>query len=57
LPTASASRVNSAVVAACAAPAVGTREVRFTDPRFVHTSGCPQSVMPGGDAVYLQATA
>ena len=36
---------------------VGTREVLFTDPRFVDTPGWSHSVMPGGDAVYLQATA
>ena len=28
-----------------------------TDPRFVDTPGWSHSVMPGGDAVYLQATA
>ncbi|MEQ1694078.1 MAG: hypothetical protein ABMA00_22505, partial [Gemmatimonas sp.] len=36
---------------------VGTREVLFTDPRFVDTPGWSHSMMPGGDAVYLQATA
>jgi len=36
---------------------VGTREVLFTDPRFIDTPGWSHSVMPGGDAVYLQATA
>ena len=36
---------------------VGTREVLFTDPRFVDTPGWSHAVMPGGDAVYLQATA
>jgi eukaryotic-like serine/threonine-protein kinase len=36
---------------------VGAREVLFTDPRFVDTPGWSHSVMPGGDAVYLQATA
>ncbi len=33
------------------------REVLFTDPRFVDTPGWSHSVMPVGDAVYLQATA
>jgi hypothetical protein len=36
---------------------VGARDVRFTDPRVVDTLGWSHSVMPGGDAVYLQATA
>ena len=36
---------------------VGTREVLFTDPRFIDTAGWSHAVMPGGDAVYLQATA
>ncbi len=36
---------------------VGTREVLFTDPRFLDTAGWSHAVMPGGDAVYLQATA
>ena len=36
---------------------VGAREVLFTDPRFVDTPGWSHAVMPGGDAVYLQATA
>jgi hypothetical protein len=36
---------------------VGTRDVLFTDPRFVDTPGWSHAVMPGGDAVYLQATA
>ncbi len=36
---------------------VGTREVLFTDPRFLDTPGWSHAVMPGGDAVYLQATA
>ncbi len=36
---------------------VGTREVLFTDPRFVDMPGWSHSVMPGGDAIYLQATA
>lgn len=36
---------------------VGTREVLFIDPRFVDTPGWSHSMMPGGDAVYLQATA
>jgi serine/threonine-protein kinase len=36
---------------------VGKREVLFTDPRFIDTPGWSHSVMPGGDAVYLQATA
>ena len=36
---------------------MGAREVLFTDPRFVDTPGWSHSVMPGGDAVYLQATA
>jgi hypothetical protein len=34
-----------------------TREVLFTDPRFIDTPGWSHAVMPGGDAVYLQATA
>ena len=36
---------------------VGARDVLFSDPRFVDTPGWSHSVMPGGDAVYLQATA
>ncbi len=36
---------------------VGVREVLFTDPRFLDTPGWSHAVMPGGDAVYLQATA
>lgn len=36
---------------------VGTRDALFTDPRFVDTPGWSHSVMPGGDAVYRQATA
>ena len=36
---------------------VGAREVLFTDPRFIDTPGWSHSVMPSGDAVYLQATA
>jgi serine/threonine-protein kinase len=36
---------------------VGTREVLFTDPRFIDTPGWSHALMPGGDAVYLQATA
>ncbi|WP_310572243.1 protein kinase [Gemmatimonas sp.] len=36
---------------------VGSREVLFTDPRFVDTPGWSHALMPGGDVVYLQATA
>ena len=36
---------------------VGTREVLFTDSRFVDTPGWSHAIMPGGDAVYLQTTA
>ncbi len=36
---------------------VGPRDVLFTDPRFLDTAGWSHAVMPGGDAVYLQATA
>ena len=36
---------------------VGTREVRFTDPRFIDTAGGSYAVMPRGNAVCLQTTA
>jgi hypothetical protein len=36
---------------------VGARDVLFTDPRFVDTPGWSHALMPGGDEVYLQATA
>ncbi len=36
---------------------VGRRDVLLTDPRFIDTPGWSHAVMPGGDAVYLQATA
>lgn len=36
---------------------VGTREVLFTDARFVDTPGWSHAMMPGGDVVYLQSPA
>jgi hypothetical protein len=36
---------------------VGAHEVLFTDPRFVDTPGWSHAVMPGGDALNVQATA